>query len=193
MDTKDKTGPAPIRVAYLNCNDATLFVAEAKLSPAEATKLAAVLAWLEATGSLLKPAEPAASDAPLGFAEIIEGLRASFGDIAVGAALGCDPKGKLGEVGKPVAVMPVFPLCPEGGDIEDRDVLLGTTRLWGAELQVELLRVHRPDVAVPVTTVRPRYQRWHHAGGGGGDRVAVQPPGEEGWYAVAAMSAPSDN
>jgi hypothetical protein len=56
-------------------------------------------------------------------------------------------------------------------------VLLGSARLWGADLLVELLRVDGGDGAAPVTTVRPRYQRWHCAAGGGGDRVAVRPPG----------------
>ncbi len=54
---------------------------------------------------------------------------------------------------------------------------------------IEALRVDDPDAPVPVRAVRPRFDRWLRAAGGSRLRVAVQPPGEAGWYVLGGMAA----
>jgi hypothetical protein len=87
--------------------------------------------------------------------------------------------------------MPDWQLLPEGDDAADRDVLLGSGRLWGTELLIEALRVESPAEPLWAPAVRPRLDRWVKAAGGAGRlRSSCQPPGDSGWYAVAAIASP---
>jgi hypothetical protein len=83
--------------------------------------------------------------------------------------------------------MPVWPFEPAAGRPEGRDVLLSSGRLWGADLLVEALRMEDLDSPLPVPSVRRRFDRWMAAAGGGRKRVAVQPPGEPGWYVLQPL------
>ena len=91
---------------------------------------------------------------------------------------------------QPIAIMPVWSFEAEGDDGADRDVLLSSGRLWGAEILLEALKVDNPDDPVPARTVRCRHDRWVKAAGGSRLRTFVHVPGEEGCYFVAGAAAP---
>ncbi len=177
------------RIAFLNCNDATLHVADVKLTDEERARIQAALGWLEHSGVVLVPRQY--QGAPVRtYDALLARLQASVGDLAFQAALGAEPQEPIGEQPAPCAVMPIWQLQPEGDDAKDRDVLLGSGRLWCTDLLIEALRVEGPDEAVPVSTVRPRLERWARGAGGGLMRSPCQPHGEDGWYAIMAISSP---
>jgi hypothetical protein len=122
---------------------------------------------------------------------LLAALQASVGELAFQAALGSEPREPMGEKHVPSAVMPIWQLQPEGDDPKDRNVLLGYGRLWGADVLLEALRVDACDNPVPVTEVRPRFERWVRAAGCGRTRAVLQPPGEMGCYFLAAIAAPA--
>jgi hypothetical protein len=188
--TEDETkAMRATRIAFLNCNDAALHVADVKLTEEERARVRAALAWLEHSGIVLVPRQHQGA-AVRTYDVLLATLQASVGDLAFQAALGAEPREPMGEQAAPCAVMTVWKLEPEGDDVEDRDVLLGSGRLWGIDLLIEALRVEEPDDPLPAKTVRPRLERWVKAAGGGSLRKACRPPGEDGWYAVAAISSP---
>jgi len=188
--TEDETkAMRPTRIAFLNCNDATLHVADVKLTDGERERVQAALAWLEHSGNVLVPRHHQGARVHT-YDALLAALQASVGELAFQAALGAEPREPMGEQAAPCAVMPVWQLEPEGDDAEDRDVLLGSGRLWGTDLLIEALRVEGPDEPLPITAVRPRLDRWVRAAGGGLLRSCCQPPGESGWYAVAAIASP---
>ncbi len=178
----------PVRVAFLNCSDATVFAAELGLSREEEERVATLLGWLQDAGALLLPkqATPLADT----FDGLVAHLRGTVGATLVEAGLTAGAPRAPSSGGAPVAVMPIWPFEPEGEDPADPDVLLSSGRLWGADVLIEALRVGGPDNPVPVVTVRSRFDRWARAGGGGRLRAAVQPPGRTDWYVLGAISAP---
>jgi hypothetical protein len=190
MIASGKSMARAVRVAFLNCFDAKLFCAEVELTEGDQRRLESALAWLQDAGVLLLPA-PDQSDARLDANGVIEHLRATVGDHIVEAALAADPDAPRASGPAPTAVLPVWPFEAEGDDPGDRDVLLASGRLWGAEVLLEALRVDEPDNPVPVLEVRSRFDRWVKAAGGGRMRAVIHPPGEKGCYFLAAIAAPA--
>ena len=178
-----------VRVAYLNCYNATFFSPEVQMCREDEARLSRLLCWLQDAGALLLP-QPAAEGAET-FDGVVAHLRSMFGAPFVEAGMAADAARAPMSGGAPVAIMPIWRLEPEGNDPRDHDVLLSSGRLWGGDVMIEALRVDGPDHPVPVRAVRPRYDRWVRAGGGGRLRVAVQPPGRTGWYVLGALSAPA--
>jgi hypothetical protein len=189
MTTDSKRATRPVRVAYLNCHNATLFSADVHMCREDEARLSRLLCWLQDAGALLLPRP--ATDGAESFAGVIAHLASMFGGPFVEAGMAGDAARAPISGGAPVAIMPIWRLEPEGNDPGDHDVLLSSGRLWGADVLIEALRVDGPDHPVPVPAVRPRHDRWVKAGGGGRLRVAVQPPGRIGWYVLGALSAPA--
>ena len=178
------------RIAFLNCFDAKLFVADVEMSEADDIQFTSALEWLCEAGIILLPtADPAPG--PIGAVDVLRHLRVALGDLFVDAALGADPTRPAGAAVQPVAVMPVLPFEAEGDDPGDRDVLLSSGRLWGVDVLLEALRVDGPDNLVPIPAVRPRFERWVRAAGGSTLRAAIHPPGEAGCYFLAAVAPPA--
>ncbi len=177
------------RVAFLNCFDASLFVAEVELTDDDRRQLDSVLAWLQEAGILLLPSQDQAL-ARMGANDVVEHLRATVGDQIVEAALGADPDRLAGDAPAPSAVLPIWPFEAEGNDPADRDVLLASGRLWGADVLLEALRVEDPDSPEPVREVRSRFDRWTKAAGGSRLRAVIHPPGEKGCYFLVGIAAP---
>jgi hypothetical protein len=175
MIANEKVAARLARVAFLNCFDARLFCAEVELTEGDQRRLDAALAWLQDAGVLLLPT-PDQSDARLDADGVIDHLRATVGDHIVEAALAADPDLPRASGPAPTAVLPVWPFETEGDDPADRDVLLASGRLWGAEALLEALRVDEPDNPVPVLEVRSRFDRWVKAAGGGRMRVVTGSP-----------------
>ena len=178
-----------VRVTFLNTFDATFFSADVDLSQQEEGRLEALLSWLQEAGVILLP-QPSTGAVEPTFQGMLSHLRGSVGAHIVEAALAAPSAPYQADRGTPIAIMPLWPFeAPDVGS-NHRDVLLSSARLWGADLVVEALRVADPDSPIPLPSVRERFDRWMSAVGGGRDRVAVQPPGEPGWYVVAAVAAP---
>ena len=178
------------RIAFLNCFDAKLFVADVEMSEADDIQFISALEWLCEAGIILLPTvDPTPS--PIGAVDVLHHLRGAVGDLFVDAALSADPTRPAGTAVQPAAVMPVWPFEAEGDDPGDRDVLLSSGRLWGVDVLLEALRVDGPDNPVPVPAVRPRFERWIRAAGGGTPRSAIHPPGEAGCYFLAAVAPPA--
>jgi hypothetical protein len=187
MTTDSTRATRPVRVAFLNCFDATLFFADVQLSADDGTRLAAVLGWLQDAGMLLLPVPQGASDCS-DLASVLAILRAAFGDQVVEAFLAAGRDLPRANRPAPTAVMPIWPFEPEGGG--SRDVLVGSGRVWGADVLLEALRVDDPDSAEPMPAVRSRFDRWVGAAGGQRTRAVIHPPGEDGCYVLAGMAAP---
>jgi hypothetical protein len=178
------------RIAFLNCFDAKLFVADVEMSEADDIQFSSALEWLYEAGIILLPATDL-TPGPIGAVDVMHHLRATVGDLLVDAALGADPTRPAGTAVQPAAVMPVWPFEAEGDDPDDRDVLLSSGRLWGMDVLLEALRVDGPDHPAPVPAVRPRFERWVKAAGGGTPRAAIHPPGEAGCYFLAGVASPA--
>jgi hypothetical protein len=88
----------------------------------------------------------------------------------------------------PIAVMPVWPFEPEGGN---GDVLLSSARLWNVGLLVEALRVEGDDDPTPVLSVRDRFRRWAEAAGQGEKLKPTRLHGRHGCYVLFAAAAPA--
>jgi hypothetical protein len=179
----------PVRVTFLNCGNATLFSAEVLMCREDEVRLGTLLSWLQDAGALLLP-QPAA-DGPGTFDGVLAHLRGTLGAPLVEAGMAADGARAPTSGGAPKALMAVWPFESEGEDPGDPDILLSSGRLWGVDVLIEALRVDGPDHPVPVRAVRPSYDRWVKAGGGGRLRVAVQPPGRVDWYVLGAISAPA--
>jgi hypothetical protein len=189
--TKNATAAARLnRITFLNCSDAKLFSAEVELSEDDRARLASALAWLQDAGVLLLPAA-CRPEGRMTAGDLIDHLRALVGDHIVDAALLADPGRPACRDPAPAAVMPVWRFEVAGDDPDDRDVLLASGRLWGADLLMEALRVEDPDHPEPVREVRSRYDRWIRAAGGRRLRAVIHPPGEKGCYFLAAVAAPT--
>ena len=185
-DSKAKTQIK--RIAFLNCHTAKLFTADVDMSESEEVALASMLAWLQEAGVVMLPAAEGPA-APIAAADFEACVRRTVGDCLVDAALDADPERPAAGGSRPIAVMPVWPFEDEGDASADRDVLLSSGRLWGADILLEALRVEDPDNPVPVTTVRCRHDRWVKAAGGAKLRAFVHLPGEQGCYFVGGAAA----
>ena len=178
----------PVRVAFLNCFDATLFSADVHLSREDEARLTALLAWLQDAGILILP-KPPRGWCGSNFSAVIAHLRGAVGAHVVEAGLAAGPALPNATRSPPAAVMPIWPFEPEGSS--GRDILVSSGRLWGVDILLEAFRVDDPDSPESVSAVRSRFDRWVWAAGGRRLRAVIHPPGEEGCYILAAMTAPA--
>jgi hypothetical protein len=189
MTTNSTRATRLVRVAYFNCYSATLFTADVQMCHEHELRLSRLLCWLQDAGALLLP-QPAADGADT-FDGVVAHLCSTLGTPFVEAGMAADAACPPTSGGAPPAVMPIWRFEPAGEDPGDCDVLQSSGRLWGSDVLIEALKVGGPDHPVPVPAVRPRFDCWVRAGGGGRLRVAVQPPGRDGWYVLGAISAPA--
>ena len=123
-----------------------------------------------------------------GFADLADHIRSTIGPPFADMALAAAERSVPSSDPAPIAVMPVWPFEPEGGN---GDVLLSSARLWNVGLLVEALRVEGDDDPTPVLSVRDRFRRWAEAAGQGEKLKPTRLHGRHGCYVLFAAAAPA--